>query len=209
MARRLSCGGVALAWLALAACAGGPPPNPADLPTTPLPTAGLAGSEVAVYPLTMLIAEVELGWDTVLPPRSEALRQADDLIFTALEARSPEVTWVGPEELRRAARGAPGMLSDPDQMGSSMLRSNIAKVPDPLRAQLRMLTGAVADRYALIPASALFFADSTTGARVELTLVLVDVRSGDVGWRTVAQGAGDDPWTALRAAMASLTPGLP
>lgn len=209
MARRVSRWGLALGWLALTSCAGGPPANPADLPPTPLPTAGLAGSEVAIYPLTMLIAEVGLGWDTVLPPRSEALGQADDLIFNALEERSPEVTWVGPDQLRRAAERAPGLLPDPDQMGSSMLRSNISKVPDPLRAQLRMLTGAAADRYALIPASALYFADSTEGARVELTLVLVDVRSGNVGWRTVARGTGGDPWTALRAAMTSLTPGLP
>jgi hypothetical protein len=42
-----------------------------------------------------------------------------------------------------------------------------------------------------------------------LTVVMVDVRTGRVGFRTVARGDGDDPWTALTRAVKSLTPGLP
>ena len=47
------------------------------------------------------------------------------------------------------------------------------------------------------------------GGTAELAIVLVDVRTGQVGWRTVARGEGDDPWTALARAVKSLTPGLP
>ena len=43
----------------------------------------------------------------------------------------------------------------------------------------------------------------------ELTVVMVDVRTGRVEWRTVARGEGDDPWTALTRAVKALTPGLP
>jgi len=43
----------------------------------------------------------------------------------------------------------------------------------------------------------------------ELTIVLADVRTGRVGFRTVARGEGDDPWTALTRAVKNLTPGLP
>jgi hypothetical protein len=43
----------------------------------------------------------------------------------------------------------------------------------------------------------------------ELTVVIVDVRTGRIGFRTVARGEGDDPWTALTRAVKSLTPGLP
>ena len=43
----------------------------------------------------------------------------------------------------------------------------------------------------------------------ELSIVLVDVRTGQVSWRTVARGEGDDPWTALACAVKCLTPGLP
>ena len=46
-------------------------------------------------------------------------------------------------------------------------------------------------------------------ATAELTVVLVDVRTGRVGFRTIARGDGDDPWSALTRAVKSLTPGLP
>jgi hypothetical protein len=35
------------------------------------------------------------------------------------------------------------------------------------------------------------------------------VRTGRIGFRTVARGAGDDPWTALVHAVKTLTPGMP
>src|ERR1043166_3713981 len=41
-------------------------------------------------------------------------------------------------------------------------------------------------------------------ATAELTVVMVDVRTGRVGFRTVARGEGDDPWTALTGAVKSL-----
>jgi hypothetical protein len=39
-------------------------------------------------------------------------------------------------------------------------------------------------------------------------MVLVDVRLGDVWWRSVVRGKGADPWTALRVALEALAPGL-
>jgi hypothetical protein len=38
---------------------------------------------------------------------------------------------------------------------------------------------------------------------------MVDTRLGHVVFRTVARGAGDDPWTALTRAIKAATPGLP
>jgi hypothetical protein len=38
---------------------------------------------------------------------------------------------------------------------------------------------------------------------------MVDVRSGYIRWRTVARGFGDDPWIALKEALATLSPDLP
>ncbi len=203
---------VALGGLFLGACASNPGAQAGDEPVRPLPTSLLAGARVTVYPITMLLAEADLGWDAELMPRREALDRADGLIADALTQRSPEVTWVLPETLRRAARQAPGMLPDPDHMGTATLRSpGIQKLPDPLRSQLRVLTAAAGNRFALIPASLFFFADSTGAdmGRAELTLVLADVRSGDIRWRTVARGVSDEVWAALRRALASLTPGLP
>lgn len=175
----------------------------------PLPTAGLAGRKVTVYPLTLLASDDRLGWRDALSPHRDALARADSLIAAALTERSPEVEWVLPDVLRRAHRQAPAMLPEPDHMGTALLRASaLDKVPDPLRSQMRALTGVAGDRYALVPA-ALVFRHADGGGRAELTLVLTDVRLGQVGWRNVAAGEGPDPWSALEAALKTLAPGLP
>lgn len=195
---------------ATAGCGGSQPAVDVPTPAAPLPTAGLAGQPVTVYPLTLVSAEESLRWTEALSPRRTALDRADSMLGALLEERSPEVTWVLPDELRRAARRAPGVLANPDQMGTALLRfPNAERIPDPLRSQMRALTGVTGGRFALVPASLLFLPDSTGGGRAELTLVIADVRTGLVGWRTVANAVGPDPWTALRAAIKSLTPGLP
>src|SRR2546427_1538416 len=96
-------------------------------------------------------------------------------------------------------------------------------ISDPLRSQLRTL-GAVAGsggRFVVVPAALIYrrpvarpegrtiYATPGAVGSAELSIVLVDVRTGQVGWRTVARGEGDDPWTALVRAVKSLTPGLP
>jgi hypothetical protein len=98
-------------------------------------------------------------------------------------------------------------------------------VPDPLRNELRTLAalaGAGGGRYVLVPAGLILRRSGGAGAgtstgtagppgagTAELTIVIVDVRTGRIGFRTVARGEGDDPWTALTRAVKSLTPGLP
>jgi len=201
-------------------------------PTAPLPTAGIAAQQVGVLPLTLVAAEDSLHWEAVLGERRAALAKSDSIIGTLLKARAPEVTWVLPDELRRVARRAPGIAPAPDQMGTAILfhptKQQPEMVSDPLRSELRTLAALVGGgRYALIPAGLTYRrAIASRGgpgsvgeqhaaplphavATAELTMVLVDVRTGRVGFRTVARGEGDDPWTALTRAMKSLTPGLP
>ena len=186
------------------------------VPTAPLPTAGLAGQRVALTPLALVAAEDTLHWDALIGDRRTTLDRSDSIIATLLTARAPEVTWVGSSELRHIARRAPGIAADPDQMGTPFLRaSNIVDVPDPLRYQLRTLMGLVGGRYVLVPAG-LVFRKPPAGpsgrqavATAELSVVLIDSRIGKIGWRTIARGEGDDPWTALTRAVKSLTPGLP
>ena len=183
---------------------------PEPEPTAPLPTGGIAGQAVAVYPLTLVTAEEDLRWQPYLANRREALDRADSILGSLLVERSPEVQWIGPDALRRAAARAPGMLANPDQLGTALLRGmEVERVPDPLRSQMRALNGVVADRFALVPAALIFRAAPDGLGTAELHLVLADVRSGLVGWRTVARGDGHDPWDALRVAVKSLTPGLP
>jgi len=222
LVRRAWCAGVLL----VLACGANPDTDDAaPAPTAPLPTAGLAGQRVSVFPLTLVAAEDSLHWEQRLAPRSASLAQADSVIAELLPGRAPEVTWVPPDELRRAARRGAGIAVAPDQMGTSLLRApGMTDVPDPLRSQMRTLTAlAGTGRYALVPA-ALVFRKAKAGeggrgraegaasaglATAELTVVMVDVRLGKVGFQTIARGEGDDPWTALTRAVKALTPGLP
>ena len=217
--------------IALAAC-----PHKSETltpePTAPLPTAGIAAQKVAVLPLTLVAAEDSLHWEALLGERRAVLAKSDSIIGTLLQTRAPEVSWVLPDELRRVARRAPGIAPAPDQMGSAILfhatKEDPEMVPDPLRSELRTLAALVGGgRYALVPAGLTFRrtggrADGRSesqhptarppgrpSATAELTVVLADVRTGRVGFRTVARGEGDDPWTALSRAVKTLTPGLP
>jgi len=203
-----------LVLVALAAGCGGSgsksdqAPEPA--PTLPLPTAGMAGQPVAVYPVTLISADEALGWQPYLGDRHEALAKADSIIGAMLVERSPEVTWVLPAELRRAVARSPGTFAPPDQMGTALLRGEGLKViPDPLRSQMRSLNAVVADRFAFVPAALLFRRNPEGKGEADLVVVLADVRTGLIGWRTVAHGTGEDPWLALRAAFKTLTPELP
>ena len=206
--------------VALALACGGrskPQQPPAPAPTIPLPTAGLAGQPVSLFPLTLVAAEDVLHWDSLVADRRTTLNRADSILGTLLGARAPEVSWVMPEELRRAARRAAGLAADPDRLGTAILRNEqMIDVPDPLRSQLRTLAALGGARFVVMPA-ALVFKRSTPlpptpplgSATAELSIALVDVRLAKVVWRTVARGDGDDPWTALTRAVKALTPGLP
>ena len=206
-----------LVAVALLAGCGGKQHAETPAPTQPLPTAGLAAQQVSVLPLTLLAAEDSLNWQAQFADRRAALARADSVIGTLLTARAPEVSWVLPAALRRAARRAPGIAPDPDQMGSAVLRApNLEIVPDPLRGELRTLValGGNGGRFALVPA-ALVYRRAAAGppdrpfATAELTIAMVDARTGHVGFRTIARGDGDDPWSALTRAVKNLTPGLP
>jgi hypothetical protein len=202
--------------LLAAACGGKPaaPQQPVPAPTLPLPLAGLASVKVPVLPLTLLAADDSLGWSAALADQRASLATADSIVTTLLKGRAPEVTWIPPEDLRRQARRSPTFATNPDQMGTALLRGErIVDVPDPLRSELRALVAIADARYALVPAQLVFrrmvgSADGRMGT-AELTVVIVDARLGRVGFRTIARGDGTDPWTALTRAVKALTPGLP
>jgi len=214
--------------LLFAACGKKPSGPPTPLPTAPFPAAGLAGQRVSLVPIPLVAADEALGWDSLLADHRATLLRADSVIAALLPARTPEVNWVLPDELRREARRAPGIATDPDQLGTAVLRAEgMREVLDPLRQQLRTLGALGGGRYVVVPAALVFRrtdgqADGrsgTTGATArpadrptavaELSIILVDVRLGKIDWRTVARGEGRDPWTALAHAVKALTPGLP
>ena len=206
--------------LLLAACVGHKPQAPVPEPTVPLPAGSLASRDVGVLPFTLVLAEDSLHWDAQLADHPKALATADSILLGFLTTRVPEVAWKSPARLWRSARGANDLPDDPHQLGIAILRLAPvgSYVPDPLRAQLRTLGAVAGGSYVLAPASLLFKTDTTrrqpgAGSRplgtAELTMVLVDVRLGTVSWRSVARGVGEDPSSALNAALKTLTPGLP
>lgn len=195
--------------------------TPALPPTTPLPVTGLSGQQVILLPLTLVAAEDSLHWEGMLADRRVTLTRADSVMGALLQARAPEVTWVLPGEVRRVARRAPGLVTDPDQLGTAVLRAQkLTIVPDPLRGQVRTLAAlAGGGRYVLIPVALIYRRARASGGGprpaaaptgvAEVALVLADIRTGSIAWRTIATGEGDDPWITLTRAVKQMTPGLP
>jgi hypothetical protein len=185
-----------------------PPP-----PVATLATGNLAGQNIAVLPLTLLVADPVLQSDTLFAPyrdQRSGLLRADSLLGAEFQGRAPEVRWVLPPQLRKVARRSAGFVEDPDQMGQAVLRSpGLTKVPDPLRSSLRGLVALVDGRFALVPASLGLGPEPNRQIRADLTLVLADARSGKILWRSLAYGRGATPDQALSAAVAAVLPVSP
>jgi hypothetical protein len=209
----------ALAVLAVLVVAGGcagkktettPPPKQQkpDVPAIPLPTFSLSGQPVSVVPIEMIVvASDTLDTLAILQDHEHALRWADSLIGLALLERAPEIKWVLAPELRKKALRAPGVMTDPDRMGQSIMRNpKMDATPDPLRSYLRSMTAVVGGDFALIPAAIMIEAVPDSGLRVYLAMVMSNTRTGDVVYRTMAVGLGSNPTRALKAAMLTVIP---
>jgi hypothetical protein len=210
MARRLTTLLLTVSCAVSAGCAGKKPDENVRPVALPLPAPAIAGRKVAVFPVTLIAADRRLGWDEAIGPRDVAKHRADSVLAEFLMERAPEVDWVLPDALRNAAARAPGVLTDPDKMGTALLRADgIDQIPDPLRSQMRNLIAVAADRFALIPAAVTFVPTPEGAGSAEITFVLVDVRFGTITWRTVSYAEGHDPWVAMWNALRSLVPDLP
>jgi hypothetical protein len=65
----------------------------------------------------------------------------------------------------------------------------------------------VGGRYALVPAALAFLQEPGSGlVRAELSLALVDTRTGKVAWRSLAWGNGETLERALVAALDTVLP---
>lgn len=176
------------------------PPPPPSLNILPL-----AGQAIPVLPITFLLS------DSLAPaglPGNNAARLAwaDSVVAATLQMRGPEVSWVLPAELRRVAKRAPGMVTDPDRMGQALLRDDgLSKVPDPLRAYLRALSAMTDARDIFVPAAVRFLPDPL-GVRCEVTALLVDSRNGTILFRSHPVGHGATAGDALTAAIAHILP---
>ncbi len=176
--------------------------------TRALATVGIAGQGVAIVPVNLLVIESSVEPGLFSTDRPATLRRVDSVLADDAAARAPDVNWISANELRRIARRSGGMMGNPDQMGQSVMRAwSMATVPDPLRSNLRKLLAAAGGwRYALIPASITFESDSAGALEARMAVVLADVRTGRVVWRSLARGSGDTPDEALKSAVATVFP---
>ncbi|HET7601736.1 MAG TPA: hypothetical protein VFK36_01880 [Gemmatimonadales bacterium] len=170
----------------------------------------LAGQKISILPITYVVADPAFTADSAWLPWSDrvpALRRADSLVDAELVARSPEINWVLPPELRKISRRAGGMLANPDEMGQAMLRSEgLKEVPDNLAAPLRKFVALAGGRMALVPAALGFSREADGNWRADLALVLVDARRASIVWRSLAVGRGATPDIAAQRAAASVFP---
>jgi hypothetical protein len=180
------------------------PKTPKPLPAPALLLAPLAGQPIAVLPATYIITD---GAVTGVPVgRAAQLAWVDSVVGEALQARGPEAHWMLPAEVRRVARRAPGIVTDPDQMGQATMRfEGFKKVPDPLFANIRSLSALTGSRFVMIPA-AFRFSQTAAGVKVEATLVLTDARSGTIPWRSSPVATAVTAADALAAAIAWILP---
>jgi hypothetical protein len=183
-----------------------PAPQKPAVPAIGLSTAGLAGQMVTVLPLTMVVSDPRVPGGQGPKARAVLMRWADSLFNDVLLERAPEVDWIFPPALRRAAARAAGMMPSPDRMGQAVMRSpNLKEMPDPLRSYMRQLVAlAGGARFALIPAAMWITPAAGDTVTVELSAVLADARVGKVMWRTLAAGKGETVADAYRFALATI-----
>lgn len=176
--------------------------------TQPLVTAAVAGQGVALIPINMVVIDPSVPAGTVSADRATLFRWTDSLLADGAMSRAPEVTWIPPAELRRLARRGGGLVPNPDQMGQSVMRGwSLKSVPDPLRSNLRKLLAVAGGwRYALIPASLVIKVDTSGALSASLAVLLADVRTGRVVWRSVAKGSGGTAEQVLGKVIATIFP---
>lgn len=204
--RRVTCSAAAIILTAAGGCARAqtPPKTPKPLAAPALLLAPLAGQPVAVLPATFVISDANVAG---MPAgRPAQLAWVDSVVGEALQTRGPEATWMLPAEVRRFARRAPGIVTDPDQMGQATLRfEGFKKVPDPLFANIRSLVAMTGSRFVMIPA-AFRFTQTAAGVKVEATLVLTDARTGMIPWRSSPVAVAATAGAALAATIAWILP---
>jgi len=168
----------------------------------PLTVDVLAGQEVAVLPITLVVPDSSLSAGGLFQQRDVLLRWTDSIIQSKMESRAPEVVWKFPDELRRLARRSPGIVPDPDRMGQSVMRSvNLEELPDPFRSNLRAMVAVSGDRLAFVPAALIFRQPEPGQVEAQLMLVMADARTGYIPWRSLAIGTGGSLERALSAAL--------
>jgi hypothetical protein len=140
---------------------------------------------VAVYALQRLAPGDSAGWTAAIADPADVQRRFDDELRFALEQRRGIPEWKQLPDLERAAKRAtpfsPALRDLPVEPLTGKLDERLRTVPAPLAESIRMIGGLTGIRWALVPAQLKFVA-APGGQRAAVRLVLVDARTGEIGF---------------------------
>lgn len=201
-----------LSCLAATACGGRRardvhPVDPfARIAVSPLAVGELAGTNVLLLTAGMMVVgDSSQPLPDIDVHRTRLLAFANTTLDTALRRDAREVSWLGVEDQRRAARRNPTLGIEPEHFATQYLFDPmVQRIPDPLWSQVRSLAALTSARYVMAPAAVKI--GGTPGAlTAAYVMVLADARSGRVLARTRAQGpAAATPEAALTLAASTV-----
>jgi hypothetical protein len=161
----------------------------AQIAVTPLSVGELAGTNVLLLTTgTMVAGDSAHPLNEIDVRRTALLAVANAALDTALRRDAREVTWLGLEEQRRAARRNPTLGIEPEHFATQYLFDpRVEQIPDPLWSQVRWLAAVSSARYVFVPA-AVKIGGEPGALTAAFIMVLADARTGRVMVRTRAQG---------------------
>jgi len=172
--RRKSTAGSTIAWFALvmASCGGNPPPP--EPGTTRGAPPDLRGSRVIVLPVQQ---------NSGVPGDIDA-----EMAF-GLQDRTREVTWVLEAEVQEILTRSPGISARTRGLPvGHFLLAEVQRVGDPLYGEFRRMAALVDAGAILLPVQASMSVDEGEDPRVDLTVALIDPRTGRVVWFGIVEG---------------------
>lgn len=148
-----------------------------------LPLGSFAAQRVSVLPVQFLRADS--GAPVSSADWAMLRKEIDDSIGTAIAERGIGKKWAYAPDVARMAKRNAGYVSDPYALGAGSLRSRPLKPEEQasrtLVDNMRSLIALGDSRYALVPVE-LAFAKKESAWQVNLRLVLLDGRIGQVLW---------------------------
>jgi hypothetical protein len=163
----------------------------------------LPGAPVMLLPTIVLVADS--GAVGASETGFAAKVRLDSAIATTFANLVTDTPWLGANEVRSRAEANPS-LPHPDSMPMHLLPLKAAEtVPRPLMTQIGALAKIHPGRYILVPGRVTYKATRTGRARVEASLVMIDVKIGWVLWRSDFAGEADTELNAIAVALRRLT----
>jgi hypothetical protein len=168
--------------------------------------AAWATRPVAVYPLQRVAPADSAGWAAAIPDVSAALQAFDDELRFAFGQRRGLSEWKQVPDLERAARRAvpfaPALRDLPVDGLVAKLDERLRSVPGGLAESIRKISGLTDVRWALVPAQ-VKFVPAPGGQRAVVRVLLVDARTGEIGYAADVLGEVSPTWAPVVLASAA------